>query len=394
MSEPTAFLLAMLAIYTLPWLLWRALGRRSWAPLVVVQIVGGVLAGPALLGAVVPSVHEAVFTPSVLGALGGIASWAVMLFVFVAGLELDLPDAWAKRRDTGTTAGLALLVPFLLGAGAAMLVMRDALWMGEGAERWQFLLGIGLACSVTALPILLLFLEKLEILRSALGQRILRYASLDDLVVWALLALILVDAEMLGRQAVFALAFAAATFLARKLFARAGGKDRVPLALMWLILVALGADWAGLHYMVGAFLAGAVLEASWFGITAIDEWRDRILTLLMPVFFLSTGLRTRWEMGGMDVILVALALLVAAVAGKRLGVALAGRMLGWAKGEARLVGWLLQTKALIMIIFANILLDRQVISSTAFTALLLMAVLSTMLAMPMAARALGKARAA
>ncbi|WP_322597124.1 cation:proton antiporter [Sphingomicrobium astaxanthinifaciens] len=391
MSEATAFLVAMLAIYTLPWLAWRALGQRSWAPLVVVQIVGGVLAGPALLGAALPVVHEAVFTPAVLGALGGIASWAVMLFVFVAGLELDLPDAWAKRRDTGTTAGLALLVPFLMGAGVAALVMRDALWMGEAA-RWQFLLGIGLACSVTALPILLLFLERLQILRSPLGQRILRYASLDDLVVWALLALILVDTEMLGRQAVFALLFALATVAARRLFARAAERDRIPLALAWLLLVALGADWAGLHYMVGAFLAGAVLEAEWFGVPVIDEWRDRILTLLMPVFFLSTGLRTRWEMGGLDVIAVALALLVAAVAGKRLGVWLAGRLLGWASGEARLVGWLLQTKALIMIIFANILLDRGVISSTAFTALLLMAVLSTMLAMPMAQRAL-RARA-
>ncbi|WP_265587626.1 cation:proton antiporter [Sphingomicrobium arenosum] len=388
MSGPTAFLVAMLAIYTLPWLAWRALGRRSWAPLVVVQIVGGVLAGPALLGAVVPGVHEAVFTPQVLGTLGGIASWAVMLFVFVAGLELDLPDAWAKRRDTGTTAGLALLVPFLLGAGAAMLVMRDPLWMGDNAARWQFLLGIGLACSVTALPILLLFLEKLGILRSPLGQRVLRYASLDDLVVWALLALILVDTEMLGRQAVFAGLFVAATLAARRLFAGLGEKDRAPVALIWLLITALGADWAGLHYMVGAFLAGAVLEAEWFGISVIDEWRDRILTLLMPVFFLSTGLRTRWEMGGLDVVLVAGALLVAAVAGKRLGVMLAGRMLGWREGEARLVGWLLQTKALIMIIFANILLDRGVISSTAFTALLLMTVASTMLAMPMAERAL------
>ena len=392
MSDPTAFLLAMLAIYSLPWLIWRALGRRNWAPLVVVQIVGGVLAGPALLGAVIPEIHSSIFTPSVLGALGGIASWAVMLFVFVAGLELDLPHAWRERRDTGTTAGLALFVPLLLGAGAAALVMRDPLWMGPGAQRWQFLLGIGLACTVTALPILLPFLERLGILRSLLGQRILRYASLDDLTVWALLALILVDTEMLGRQALFAVAFAVLTIGVRRLFERVGASDRVPLALVWLVLVALGADWAGLHYMVGAFLAGAVLDAEGFGIAAIDEWRDRILTLLMPVFFLSTGLRTRWEMGGIDVIVVALALLVAAVAGKRIGVVIAARLLGWANGEARLIGWLLQTKALIMIIFANILLDRQVISSTAFTALLLMAVLSTMLAMPMAQRALDRRR--
>jgi Kef-type K+ transport system membrane component KefB len=101
------------------------------------------------------------------------------------------------------------------------------------------------------------------------------------------------------------------------------------------------------------------------------------------VFFLSTGLRTNWEMGGAAVFLAAGLLLVASVAGKLGGVRLAGRLLCWPKGEATVIGWLLQTKALIMIIFANILLDKQVITSETFTALLLMAVASTMLTIPM-----------
>jgi Kef-type K+ transport system membrane component KefB len=88
-------------------------------------------------------------------------------------------------------------------------------------------------------------------------------------------------------------------------------------------------------------------------------------------------------MGGTAVFLAAGLLLVAAVAGKLGGVHVAGRVLGWAKGEASVIGWLLQTKALIMIIFANILLDKQVITSETFTALLLMAVASTMLTIPM-----------
>ena len=254
--------------------------------------------------------------------------------------------------------------------------------------RWQFVLGIGLAASVTALPILVLFLERLKILRTHLGQRVLRYASLDDILVWIALALILVDGEMLGRQLVFAIGLVGASLAARRLLARCDEAARWPLALGWLLIVALGADWAHLHYMVGAFLAGAVLDGERFGFPAIDQARDRILLWLMPVFFLSTGLRTRWEMGGFDVIGVAVLLLLAGVVGKRLGVELAARIGVWAKGEARLVGWLLQTKALIMIIFANILLDRMVISSTAFTALLLMAVGSTLLTMPMARRAI------
>ena len=134
--------------------------------------------------------------------------------------------------------------------------------------------------------------------------------------------------------------------------------------------------------MVGAFLAGAVLEARWFGIDKVDGMRDVVLMVLMPVFFLSTGLRTSWDLGGPMVFYAAALLLAASVAGKLIGVHLAGWMLGWTRDEATVIGWLLQTKALIMIIFANILLDKAVISPAAFTALLLMAVGSTVLTMP------------
>lgn len=102
----------------------------------------------------------------------------------------------------------------------------------------------------------------------------------------------------------------------------------------------------------------------------------------MPVFFLSTGLRTSWDLGGVGVLAAGGLLLVASVSGKLLGVQIAGRLLRWEAGEALIIGWLLQTKALIMIIFANILLDKGIITSGTFTALLLMAVGSTMLTMP------------
>jgi Kef-type K+ transport system membrane component KefB len=103
-------------------------------------------------------------------------------------------------------------------------------------------------------------------------------------------------------------------------------------------------------------------------------------------------LRTEWSLGGIAVLVVAAALLAAAVFGKLLGVQIAGRLLGWPPGQARTIGWLLQTKALIMIIFANILLDRQVISAELFTALLLMAAASTMLTIPMITRKDGELR--
>jgi Kef-type K+ transport system membrane component KefB len=392
MNTTEIFLIAMAIIFCLPWLVWR-LGRTEYyAPLVVVQIVTGILLGPGVLGAAFPEYHAFVFNPQVIQSLNGIAWWAVMLFVFIAGVELDLHEAWAKRRETGITAGLALLSPLALGmAAAAMLLAWREGWMGPKAHEWQFVAGVGMACAVTALPILILFMEKLEILRRPLGQRVLRYASLDDVAIWGVLALILLDWTRIGRQGVFLFAFALAALALRALLRRIPEKDRWYVCLVWLAVAAFAADWAGLHYMVGAFLAGVVIDGHWFDRDKLDSLRHHVLLVLMPVFFLSTGLRTNWEMGGAAVFIAAGVLLVAAVVGKLAGVHLAGRILRWPKGEASVIGWLLQTKALIMIIFANILLDKQVISSETFTALLLMAVMSTMLTIPMVTPKLARA---
>lgn len=390
MSINENLLLALLVIFTLPWAVWRLLGGRMTLPLVVVQIVGGILLGPGVLGALAPQVYAALFRVEVIGGINAIAMWAVMLFVFVAGLELDVGEAWAKRRETGVAAGFALVVPLLLGAAVGVGLVQTPGWVGEKGQEWQAVAGIGMACAVTALPILVLFLGQLGLLRQALGQRILRYASLDDVAIWAVLALILLDWERLGRQVGFVLVFLLAAPLLRRVMPRMGEADRWFVGLIWLAACAFAADWAGLHFMVGAFLSGAVLEARWFGEARVDAFRGAVLVALMPVFFLSTGLRTSWEMGGPAVFLAAAALLVASVGGKLAGVHLAGWLLGWQRAETWVIGWLLQTKALIMIIFANILLDKGIITPAAFTALLMMAVASTLLTMPIVTRLLAR----
>ncbi len=376
------FLIAMAVIFTVPFLIWRFGRTDYWAPLVVVQIVTGVVLGPGLLGQWWPEVYRGIFTPAVIQALNGLAWWAVMLFVFLAGLELDLKKAWDQRRSTSISAGLALGVPLVCGCAAALVLQSQDGWVGPRAQPWQFVAGIGMACAVTALPILVFLMEKLGILRQPLGQRILRYASLDDIAIWGVLAVILMDWSRVGRQVLFLALFIGASWAMRRLMARCSESDRWYAVLIWLAVVSFGADWAGLHFMVGAFLAGAVLDAAWLGVARLDTLRHHVLLVLMPVFFLSTGLRTNWELGGTVVFLGAGLLLAASVGGKLAGVWAAGRLLNWAPGEARIVGWLLQTKALIEIIFANILLDKQIITSATFTALLLMAVASTMLTVP------------
>ncbi len=382
MTTTEIYLIAMAIIFTLPYLIWRLGKTDYYAPLVVVQIITGVLLGPGILGKVFPDYYTFVFNPSVITALNGLAWWGVMIFVWIAGVELDLKKAWEHKRESGITAGLALGVPLAFGSIVALVMLNFPGWVGQKALPWQFVAGVGMACAVTALPILILLMEKMAILRQPIGQRILRYASIDDIAIWGVLALILMDWERVGKQVAFLAAFALCSYALRRLMRWLPEKDRWYVSLVWLIVCSLGADWCGLHFMVGAFLAGAVLDSEWFNQEQMDMLRHHVLLVLMPVFFLSTGLRTNWSLGGQAVFIAAGALLAASVLGKLIGVQLAGKVLKWAPGEASIIGWLLQTKALIMIIFANILLDKAVITSETFTALLLMAIVSTMLTVP------------
>ena len=383
MNVTEIFLIAMAIIFTVPYLIWR-LGRTDyWAPLVVVQIIMGVVLGPGILGAIYPDYYKFVFSAPVVQSLNGIAWWAVMLFVWIAGIELDLKKAWESKRESAITAGFALGMPLLFGSAAAagLLIFSDG-WMGEKAMTWQFLLGVGMGCAVTALPILILLMEKMEILRQPIGQRILRYASLDDIAIWGVLALILLDWDRVGRQGIFLLSFAGAAYLLRKLMVRIPESDRWYCSFIWLAVCGFAADWAGLHFMVGAFLAGVVMDRDWFNHDDLDKLRYFVVMIIMPVFFLSTGLRTNWSVGATAVFVVAAILLFAQLGGKLLAAHAAGKILHWKKGEASVIGWLLQTKGLIEIIFATVLLDKQIITREMFTALLLMAVTSTMLTMP------------
>ena len=383
----------MTLIFTVPYLIWRVGKTEYYAPLVVVQIITGILLGPGVLGAAFPDYYNFVFNAQVIQLLNGIAWWAVMIFVWIAGIELDLSQAWEHRRESGITAGLALGTPLLFGCVAAAGLLLYPGWIGPRAMTWQFVMGVGMACAVTALPILILLMEKLEILRQPIGQRILRYASLDDIAIWGVLAVILMDWDRMGRQLGFLLTFAVMSYLLRKLMVWLPERDRWYVGLIWLALCGLGADWSGLHFMVGAFLAGAVMDGHWFDQKQLDSLRHHVLLIVMPVFFLSTGLRTSWNVGGASVFIAAGALLVASVSGKLLGMHAAGKILRWEAGEASLIGWLLQTKALIMIIFVNVLLDKGIITNASFTALLLMAIGSTMLTVPVVSPKLQRMKA-
>src|ERR1041384_641046 len=141
MNTTEVFLLAMLLIFVVPFLIWRVGRTDYFAPLVIVQIIMGIVLGPGVLGVAMPDYHAFVFNPDVVKTLNGIALWGVMLFVMLVGIELDLKKVWQYRRESVTTAGLSLGVPLLFGCGAALLLIGYDGWIGAKGANWQFMLG-------------------------------------------------------------------------------------------------------------------------------------------------------------------------------------------------------------------------------------------------------------
>jgi Kef-type K+ transport system membrane component KefB len=341
MGTTEVFLIAIAIIFTVPWLIWRV-GRTDYYARCGRADHRRYPSGPGILGKIYPDYYAFVFTQPVIQSLNGIALWGVMIFVWIAGVELDLSDAWANRRESAITAGLALVTPLLLGSIVAGFMAMHAEWVGATAMTGNSSLAWDdLRRQLAA--ILILLMEKLEVLRQPVGQRILRYASLDDIAIWAVLALILMEWQRVGMQAAFLVAFGVCSFGFRKLMRRC----RKQTAGMWADLaraVRIGRRLVGLHYIVGAFIAGAVIDGDWFDRKQMDMLRQHVLLIVMPVFFLSTGLKTNWSVGGQAVFVAAAVLLVASVGGKLLGVHAAGRVLRWQPGEASIIGWMLQTK--------------------------------------------------
>ena len=327
-----------------------------------------------------------------IGQFNGIAQSAVMIFVWMAGIELDIREAWQRRRETAVTAGLALSVPLLFGCGASVSAFGIERWLDRSqGHTWQFIVGIGMACAVTSLPILILFMEKLEILREPIGQRILRYASLDDIAIWGVLSLILLDWSRVQRQLSFLILFALAAYLVRKLMRVIPARDR------WFSRAHLAGRrrlrgrlvGPALHGRRVPFRRGARLRYAGPEASGSIPLLRACLRSCRSTFF-QPACAPRWQVGGLVVFGAAAVLLVASVGGKLIGIRIAGKILKWEKGEASIIGWLLQTKALIMIIFVNILLDKHIITSETFTATLLMAVASTMLTVPLASPKLAR----
>jgi Kef-type K+ transport system membrane component KefB len=379
------------------------LARRLGQPAVIGEMAAGIALGPSLLGHLFPGLSLALFPAASLGPLNLLSQVGVLLFLFAMGMEIDLGSLRRHARQALFVSHSGIVAPFLLGLGAALFLYT------EFAPRLihfpAFALFLGIAMSITAFPVLARILSERNLLGTPLGQTAMASAAVDDVTAWILLALVIAVAKAASPLTAVAVAAAAAAFTFAMLFLARPAARRLPVldregrpkrgavlaALIALFLASLGTEAIGIHALFGAFLAGVAMPPQPAFRTFLRERLEYPASLfLLPVFFASTGLRTRVDglSGAADWGVFAL-LLSLAVAGKLGGVSLAARATGSAWRDAFALGALMNTRGLMELIVLNVGLDLGILSPRLFTLMVLVALATTAMTGPLLGRILG-----
>jgi Kef-type K+ transport system membrane component KefB len=402
MTPSLVFLLQALAIVAIPVVLLRFSGLKGVVPLVVMQILVGITLGPSVFGRVAPEFYRLLVNPTSLSYLSGIASIAVLVFGLTTGLHLEPQQFRNNGRAFSILAATRIGVPTGLGCLAGFwIVWNHPEELLPGINAATFAAGVGICIGMTALPVLATILREMNLLGSRFSHLALAIAGINDAVLWILLGVLLTAVAGRGASGgigayigpssvplyLIVMVRLVRPMLASLVVPRM--QDDVvserAMAVVGAVTIAsaLATEAMGLHYIIGAFVTGVVMPLN-LRKPILDRLQVMTAALLMPFFFTLTGLRTMIEPSSpvfLEVFGIATAV---AVVGTTVGNAVAARFIGESWPFSLALGALLQTKGLMEVIALSILLDAGIISSNVFAALILMAIVSTSLAMPFA----------
>ena len=364
-----------------PWIIWRCLRLESWMPLPMFQIFCGILIGPSALGAYHPEIFTQLFTPLVRASLDTIQTLAIIIFAFMAGLELKPKEVLAvEGKAIYLKAFHVIVLPIVLAAGCFYIFFDSGTWHNPSASIMQFAWAMGVATCITALPMLVIASKSIGIYGSDLYRRLLALVTFDDLVLWLTVGLIIAFGKTMVMASVFFAATAIVYYLYPRIMDKLGENSWPTLTVALVFTWAAFSHYAGLHWLLGAFLAGMIIPrhtTKWLGGMAEHQ-----MYWLMPVFFIWTGLKVRWESDISIIIAAAIGMYVIAVVTKFVGVWLAYRSEGIHMIMFKTA--LLQNKGLMEIFLATVLLQAQIISGDMFAAVVIMSLISTGSAVPLA----------
>jgi len=370
-----------------------ALLKHFGQPAVIGEMAAGLMMGPLVLGSLLPQLHGALFPAASLGPLGMLSQLGVLMFLLVAGAELDLGALRGRRKFAFTVSHAGIAVPFVLGVGLAIWLYPGHGPQGVGFT--AFALFVGISMSITAFPVLLRILADRGITYTPLGQTSIACAALGDATAWCMLALIVAAAQATGWLTASVNLVCVVLFIALMLgavkpwFARQkivrGREGRWLLGILLLSLAsALVTEVLGIHALFGAFAAGvAVSSNAQLRELLVARVEPFAATLLLPLFFAMTGLRMRADALQTSDILLCVVVIVVATAGKLLGTWSAARSTGMESREAWRLGVLMNTRGLMELIVLNLGYELGLLGDRLFAVLVIMALVTTAMTGPL-----------
>ncbi|QMU77052.1 cation/H(+) antiporter [Streptacidiphilus sp. PB12-B1b] len=394
-----AVVLADVAVVLAVSVLMVQLAKRLGQPPVVAEILAGLMLGPSLLGLLPGDLPARLFPADARTPLSAIAQLGLALFLFSTGWELDLRRLRGSGRTLGAVAVSSMAVPFAVGGGIAALLYRSQ--APRGVSSTVFVLFLATAFSITAFPVLARLIRDRGLSRTRIGSMAMACAAGCDVAAWCVLVLVTAMATAKGTDGfvttvALTLVYAAVmVFAVRPLLRRVlrGGSVRWDSTTQ-LVLIAAGAllssyvtSWIGVHAFFGAFAFGLVMPRRHADTTGLEQRiaapLDKAAALLLPVFFVITGLSVNVTVLGRSGLLVLLLALAAAVAGKFAGTALPARLGGMGWRDASLLGTLMNTRGLTEIVVLGIGNQLGIIGPELFTVMVLIALITTAMAGPL-----------
>jgi Kef-type K+ transport system membrane component KefB len=390
-------LLLQLAIMLLFARALSEIAQKFKQPAVVGELLAGIILGPTILGMVTPDFFEYMFrsNPSANLALDGIVQVAVILLLFIAGLEVELHLVWSQGKSALNTSLLGLVVPFILGF-VAPYFFPDFFGLAEG-DKLLFSLFMGTAMSITALPVVVRILMDMNLFKTKMGMLIVAGAMVNDIIGWLIFSVIL---SFMGKSGNLSLINTIGITLLFTAFMLTIGKGLINRVLPWInkklswpggllslsmafcFLSAAFTEWLGIHAIFGAFLLGVALgDSDHLSEKAKEIIHQFINNIFAPLFFVSIGLKinffTNFDLG------LVLVIMVISFAGKIIGSGFGAYRSGYSINEALAVGFGMNARGAMEIILGLIALENGLIDEKLFVALVVMAIVTSMTSGPL-----------
>lgn len=396
-KHPLAILLAQIVSIILVARIFGWICKRIGQPSVVGEIIAGIVLGPSLAGLYWPEFSAALFPTQSLGNLQFLSQIGLILFMFVVGMELDLNVLKSRAHEAVVISHASIVIPFSLG-----MVLSYFIYESLAPQNIQFLsfgLFMGIAMSITAFPVLARIVQERNIHKTKLGAIVITCAAADDITAWCILAAVIAIVKAGSFESslfVIALAIGYVFVMVKiiKPFLKRVGdlhashenmsKPVVGIFFVALILSSYASEVIGIHALFGAFMMGTIMpENAKFRSIFIEKIEDVALVLLLPLFFVFTGLRTQigllddpalWKITGL--------IILVGVVGKFVGSALAAKFVGQDWKDSLTIGALMNTRGLMELVVLNIGYDLGVLGPEIFAMMVIMALVTTIMTGP------------